>query len=91
MSMEFCITAEGSDAGRRGGLQGMRGLDAAIYYRCVWAGPWRCCAPVPVRAWGCKGGRGLQGWQRAARVAGLAAASLSMPVCCCFATEGALV
>lgn len=35
MSFEFCITAEGSDAGRSGGLQGMRGLDAGVYYRWV--------------------------------------------------------
>ncbi|KAF5835118.1 glycoside hydrolase superfamily [Dunaliella salina] len=38
MSVEFCITAEGSDAGRRGGLQGMRGLDAAVYYRTMPSG-----------------------------------------------------
>ncbi|KAJ9514282.1 hypothetical protein QJQ45_012210 [Haematococcus lacustris] len=30
--MEFCITAEGADA-LSGGLQGMRGVDAALYYR----------------------------------------------------------
>jgi len=32
MGIEFCITAEGSDA-MSGGLQGMRGIDAAVYYR----------------------------------------------------------
>lgn len=32
LSMEFCITAEGADA-MSGGLQGMRGIDAAVYYR----------------------------------------------------------
>jgi pullulanase/glycogen debranching enzyme len=32
MALEFCVTGEGADAAT-GGLQGMRGLDAQIYYR----------------------------------------------------------
>ncbi len=34
MSVEYCMTGEGSDH-LSGGLQGMRGLDAQTYYRWV--------------------------------------------------------
>jgi pullulanase/glycogen debranching enzyme len=34
LSVEYSLTAEGSDA-LTGGLQGMRGIDAATYYRCA--------------------------------------------------------
>lgn len=32
LQVEFCVTAEGGDAGA-GRLQGLRGLDHAVYYR----------------------------------------------------------
>lgn len=32
LSVEFCVMSEGQDA-TSGGLQGMRGLDASVYYR----------------------------------------------------------
>lgn len=51
VAVEFCITGEGSDA-LSGGLHGMRGIDAAVYYR------WVCCACVE---WMAEKGRGVKG------------------------------
>lgn len=35
LSVEYCLTGEGGDAGA-GRLQGLRGIDHNVYYRCAW-------------------------------------------------------
>ena len=48
LELEFCTTGEGADGTSPFGLQGMHGLDSAIYYRCEFT----CSFPLmPLLTW----------------------------------------